>query len=183
MPDEAKFQELLLYIAEKSVSDPDFGATKLNKMLFFCDFLCYAKLGEPLTGVEYQRLTWGPAPRRLRPLQRDLVDRHEAAIVPVSRGYTQYRLIALRSANLSRFSAEEVSLVDTVIEELRGLGAVDVSELSHSWSVAWQAIEDGATIPYDTVFWAPSGETPETAGFAQRVAKEFGLVDDASGSR
>ncbi len=33
-PDDAKFRELLLYVAKKSESDEDFGDTKLHKILF-----------------------------------------------------------------------------------------------------------------------------------------------------
>ena len=39
-----KFRELILYIAQESEGDPNFGATKLNKILFFCDFLGLPRL-------------------------------------------------------------------------------------------------------------------------------------------
>jgi hypothetical protein len=177
-PDEAKLKELVLYIAEKSVSDPDFGATKLDKVLFFCDFLSYARLGAPITGVEYQRLPHGPAPRRLLPLQREMSADKDVVIVPVDRGYSQKRIVPLRSADLSRFTAEEVALIDSVLEMLRGHNAVAVSELSHSWSPAWQAFDDGDVIPYETVFWAAPGALgPESLDNAHRIAKEFDLLD------
>jgi len=36
--DERKFKELILYVADKCSDDPDFGAVKLNKILFYSDF-------------------------------------------------------------------------------------------------------------------------------------------------
>jgi len=45
-----KFRELVLYLSEKSQDDKKFGATKLNKILYFCDFGSYVKLGQPVTG-------------------------------------------------------------------------------------------------------------------------------------
>src|SRR5437660_6974881 len=53
---EVRYKELVLYICQKCATDQKFGATKLNKILYFSDFLAYAELGEPITGFEYQRL-------------------------------------------------------------------------------------------------------------------------------
>jgi len=39
IPNDRKFQELLLYVAARCEGAPTFGATKLNKILFFADFL------------------------------------------------------------------------------------------------------------------------------------------------
>jgi hypothetical protein len=36
--DGQKFKELILYLSDRSGDDADFGSTKLNKLLFFCDF-------------------------------------------------------------------------------------------------------------------------------------------------
>ncbi len=64
-PNEKRFGELLLYISKKCASDPKFGATKLNKILFYSDFLAYAQLGNSITGCEYQKLPHGPVPKRI----------------------------------------------------------------------------------------------------------------------
>lgn len=55
VPDEAKFAELILYIVQKCAADETFDNAKLNHLLFHADFLAYAELGEPITGVEYIR--------------------------------------------------------------------------------------------------------------------------------
>ena len=34
---ERRFRELLLYICEKCATDPKYGTTKLNKILYFSD--------------------------------------------------------------------------------------------------------------------------------------------------
>ena len=67
---DQKFKELILYLAKRSMDDAYFGATKLNKLLFFSDFLAYGQLGSPITGASYQRLKCGPAPREMLPMQR-----------------------------------------------------------------------------------------------------------------
>jgi len=64
--DRSRFKEVLLYIAQSSENDPRFGATKLNKILYFSDFKAFATLGDFITGATYQRLDRGPAPHELR---------------------------------------------------------------------------------------------------------------------
>src|SRR6266498_2034018 len=66
---EERLREMILYICAKCADDPAFGATKLNKILWFSDFLAYFQRGVPITGVAYQRLSRGPAPKRLVPVR------------------------------------------------------------------------------------------------------------------
>lgn len=173
--DEAKLAELMLYVAQKCFDEPDFGAIVLNKILFFSDFISYASSGQAITGVEYQRLQHGPAPRRLLPVRSALVDQGAAVIAPVDRlGQTQHRLVALRRPDLAKFAAEEIALVDEVIDALRGQTATSVSDLSHLWSVAWQVAAMGETIPYSTVFAAAPGPlTPEMLEEGEELAARY----------
>jgi antitoxin SocA-like protein len=66
--DDRKIKELILYLASKSEQDPRFSATKLNKLLFYCDFASYRRWGRAITGHSYQKLQFGPAPKAMLPL-------------------------------------------------------------------------------------------------------------------
>ncbi len=171
-----KFRELMLYIAQKMEDDPAFGATVLNKVLFFSDFLAYRILGEPITGAVYQKLDYGPAPRRLLPEQKRLEDEHRAVVQPRLRGgRTQRRLVALDKPNLDLFKGSEIALVDQVIAALRGHGAVEVSEVSHRASVGWLAVQLHADIPYGTIFFSPpKSATPSQVDRARQLAATYG---------
>nr|MBC8452856.1 DUF4065 domain-containing protein [Chloroflexota bacterium] len=57
-----KFRELLLYVSERSKEDPRYGATKLNKILYYADFGAFRILGAPITGARYRRLHEVPVP-------------------------------------------------------------------------------------------------------------------------
>src|SRR6266480_4421152 len=96
---EVKYRELVLYICQKCATDKKFGATKLNKILYFADFLAYAELGEPITGFEYQREKNGPVPRRLVPIREQMINARELALQPVklANGRVQLRARNLRS--------------------------------------------------------------------------------------
>lgn len=169
-----KFQEMILYVAKESEGDPRFGATKLNKILFYADFSAYRKWGRSISGQEYQKLEWGPAPRHLVPA----VEALEAAgeCVQAQRdvyGHQLKKLIALREPDLSLFSAGEIDLLRDVLDNLRDLNATEVSGLSHEF-LGWQAAGHGETIPYETcLLGRPRELTAEEEEFARAVAAEY----------
>ena len=47
-PDDRKLAEMILLIAKRSEGDPAFGAVKLDKLLFHCDFSAYLTYGTPI---------------------------------------------------------------------------------------------------------------------------------------
>lgn len=146
-----KFRELILYIASQCERHQFFGATKLNKILFYSDFEALRQLGSPITGAEYQALGEGPCPVKLLPVQQQLEARGEVEVV--KRG-KQKRTVALRAPDMSQFSEEELEIVDAVIGDLESLTAKETSLRSHEF-LGWKAaIARGAktVIPYETAF-------------------------------
>jgi hypothetical protein len=167
---ERKLQELMLYVADRSVDDPDFGATKLNKILAACDFEAYAVLGHALTGVPYQKLEHGPAPRRLLPLQQELINAGDAMLLPRQvASYTQRRLVALRDPDLNVFTGPEIALVDRVLDRSRGKNATTLSQISHD-ADGWRAVEIGDDIPYNTAYWSRHDLTTDDIDRARELA-------------
>ncbi len=167
---EGKLKELMLYVADRSVDDPDFGATKLNKILAACDFEAHAVLGSAITGVPYQKLEHGPAPRRLLPLQRELIAAGEAALLPRTvASYTQQRLVALRTPDLTVFTGPEMSLIDGIIGRCRGHSAAELSRASHA-ADGWKTAAIGDDIPYSTAYWSAHGLTSDDIERARELA-------------
>lgn len=172
-----KFRQLVLYIAQKSETDPTFGATKLNKLLFFCDFYAYAKFGRSLTGSEYKRLPMGPAPELIVQTRDALVQLHQARIERRTwHDYPQERLVPLVEPDMHPFSADEIALVDEIIQDLWDLNATATSNLSHEKMVGWQIVQDGEEIPYETVFLSAEPLTDEDIRSGQRLAAERGWL-------
>lgn len=166
--DDLRMAELILHISKKCANDPSFGATKLNKILYFSDFLAFGHSGKAITEGEYQHLDMGPAPKRLVPVRDCLIAKNELRIEPrvTSFGRKQNRTIALREPNLEVFSAEQISLVNDVIDSLSGCSATDVSELSHR-QVGWKMTKNGETIPYNSIFVSDEPLTQAEIRFAQ----------------
>ena len=118
-PNDHKFKELILYIAEKSEGDRTFGATKLNKILFYSDFLAFLELGKAITWHRYQRLE-NRRPRSPCYQCRPKWKKHEeiARVPRVYRGRTQKVTLALAGPDLKVFTAQEIAIVTEVIEAL-----------------------------------------------------------------
>ena len=173
--DAAKFKELIVYIAAKSVDDPTFGAIKLNKILFYADFAAYRLHGAPITGATYRRLNQGPAPKELVEARAELIrdGRLEYEERPYFT-YVQKRLVP-RNGYLAvpeAFSPEERELIDGVIKFFWGKSAREVSEYSHH-EPGWMFTDDREAIPYQTV-WLNSGPIDqETEEFARKVGMEY----------
>jgi len=166
---DARMRELILYVANKCLDDPHFGATKLNKVLFFADFTAYARTGQSITGSAYQRLPNGPAPKRLVPVRKSMVAARELYLKPQAVfDHLQHRLIPTREPQLDVFTAAQIALVDEVIQALDQMTASQLSDLSHG--APWKAAQLGGLIPYQAVFLddrvASESEIAETHALA-----------------
>ncbi len=171
---EDRFRELILYLAAKSEGDRHFGSTKLNKLLFFCDFRAYRFFGNSISGQAYQKLQYGPCPRGIVPVIEKMVAEGECVVHERDHmGYPQKRLLASRDPDLSVFTPAEVDLINQVVEDLWWADAKTVSELSHEF-IGWRAAEIHEEIPYETVFVdEPRPLTREEEAHAQEAIDEY----------
>lgn len=159
---DAKFRELVLFISERSQGDTAFGITKLNKLLFFSDFIAYRAFGESITGARYQKLDWGPAPRPLVPMLERLEQQGDITTVKTNYfGRVQDRVVPKRPPVLDRFSAREIDLVAQIIDGLWGSNANEVSGIAHKF-VGWRAANMHEDIPYETILIANRPEVTES---------------------
>jgi len=171
-PDVRKLAELILYIAQRSEDDERFGAVKLNKILFYSDFLAYALEGTSITNHPYRRLPRGPAPKYFLQVREKMEERGDLAIQ--RRRYfdrEQERPIALREPDLEGFTGSEIAIVDDVIDRLWDKDATEASELSHRFK-GWELAEDGEDIPYETVFVNTRPLTDSEKEYGRKLAAE-----------
>jgi len=150
--DRHRFKDLLLYGSSRLADDPTFGETKLNKFLFYCDFVAYRRLGTPITGAEYQKNLYGPTARLYPVLRDELRAGGQLDIeVRVVGGRDQGVVIPLVLPDMpTRFRSDEIEIIDGVAEDLRGRTNKQVSDESHEREAGWRAKEFGETIPYSS---------------------------------
>lgn len=147
-PNDEKFRELVLFIAERSEKDPRFGAIKLNKLLFYCDFLAYVKLGRPITGQEYFALKQGPAPKYGTRIREQMAAAREIATQQKeTTSGIQIRTVALRKANVKVFDSQEVALITDVLQTYRASSGSELTEKTHRFT-GWYLAKEREDIPY-----------------------------------
>jgi uncharacterized phage-associated protein len=172
----ARLRELILYISEKSRHDIKFSATKLNKILYYSDFVSFKTYGQPVTGAQYMRLEYGPVPTHLKPLRQEMVEQGD--IVIEKREYwtrTQDVVKPLRRANITIFSAQEIALVDGIIDELWEFDANEVSARSHKR--AWKVTNYRDAIPYEAIFLSDEPLSEDDMEWAYGAAINAGWAD------
>jgi hypothetical protein len=140
--EDAKMKELLLYVAQECEKDENFGAVKLNKILFYADFLSYLKRGKSITGQEYFALDEGPAPKRLLPLRKELQDEEKIAIKRVDRfglPRPQERVVVLKPVTSFRnLSADDLTIASSIIKMLWSMTGRQASDMSHQFK-GWKS--------------------------------------------
>ncbi len=154
-----KFRALMLYVAHKSREDPWFGAVKLNKILYYCDFQAFARLYRPITGATYMKLSEGPAPNELLRERQALVDEGlaELKLEKVFR-YVQHRLVPVsKDDQFSHlFDDDELEIIEDTLRFLKPMTGKEASDMSHR-EVGWILARKGGSIPYETVWVMPKG--------------------------
>lgn len=142
-----RLKNLLLYILGKM---GDTFQTKMNKVLFYIDFLSYRERGMAISGLTYNAIDFGPVPHRW-----DRVYSTFDEVVPQPKlvhEQESLELTATAEADMSRFSDQELEVIDTVCTKMKALSAHDISELSHS-EPAWKNhLHHSETIPFSEAF-------------------------------
>ena len=143
----ARLKNLLLYVIEQM---GEVFQTKMNKVLFYIDFLSYRESGMAISGLAYNAIDFGPVPQRW-----DRVYSAFDEIVPEPRLVHEQESTALTAsanADMSCFTEQEREIIDTVCAKMKGLSAHDISELSHK-EPAWQKhLQKEGTIPFEEAF-------------------------------
>ena len=178
MNPEARLVELILYIADKCLEDLDSNLTRLNKILFWADFRSFATYGKPITGSAYKALKFGPAPAGLDDIRKGMKKRKELLVRRVPKfSYRRTLLIPRRAANLDLFKAQDIAVLDQVIEEMWGMSARDASLQSHgiAWEIAranWAETGEDR-IPYEAALISDEPVTEEEEARARELNEKF----------
>jgi hypothetical protein len=171
--DKPKFKRLVHYIIWKVGKHDWFGATKLNKVLWFVDARAYMLTGHPVTGETYTRGEFGPVPKHIIPVQTEL--EREGAIRVTKEGKLT-RFVALTPARPDWFSAAELQSINRWINHIdKDHTANSISEETHDY--AWEIAKMGEELPLFAYRVARIKEpSEEDMKRLKARAKELGLI-------
>ena len=140
-------KNVLLYILSKC---GEVFYTKMNKLLFYSDFLSYRRHGVAMTGLSYRALTYGPVPEKW-----DNVYSQFDEIIHESRFYGDKEgcvLLAGAAPDLDSLSPEDLNVLDEVCSRFAECNSVDMTEISHKEQAWLENVDGHKRIPFDAAF-------------------------------
>jgi len=146
--DLEKLKNMILYLVKRL---DGVLKTKLNKLLWYCDFLHFKETSVSITGAQYVRLPYGPVPdnyeRIIGVMQPELLDKGEVDF-DTEKGIVGERFIALVEPDKSIFSEEEIQVMNFVADTFRDYTSTDIKNKSHQ-ETAYKKCKDGDIISYE----------------------------------
>lgn len=173
-----RLRQLILYVARRCEAAKRFGGIKLNKILWKSDFDSFAMRQIPVTGRRYQREKFGPVPREMLPLHREM---HQKGLIKIElvdfgEDVVEHRTVALAMPDLELFTTDDLGFVNGAIQYYWNLTGMETSDDSHG--VAWQTRANGDPMPYELAFLSDSILGPKQRLQTKRLMSERGWVSD-----
>jgi hypothetical protein len=142
--DRVKFKRLVHHVVWKTGGREDFGAVELNKVLWFSEARHFMLHGKPITGAVYIRDKFGPVPKAMMLVRKELEDEKAIHVWEDRRDdHPQTRFEALDPPDISDFSKDERQAVDWCIEHSAKKNAAQATS-DRSWEIA----ATGEEIPF-----------------------------------
>ncbi len=146
-PDLDKVKNCILYFLHKF--DGVFE-TKLNKLLFYSDFLSFKNYGVGISGLSYRAIDFGPVPQQYSTIYEN-IGNIDAEIVPFPHG-TGKRLTPVENIDMSIFKEREIEIFEQVFAHFKNYNAVEISEASHKEAAWIESHDKKSLIRYDYGF-------------------------------
>lgn len=125
--------------------------TKMNKLLFYADFLSYKRHGIGISGLRYVAIQYGPVPVRWDVIYGS-IDEVNSEIVAFPSGNSGVNLCSDAKPDMSIFSKEEISILDYVLEKFRNLKSNELSVISHQEDAWKKYVNKRMLIDYSEAF-------------------------------
>lgn len=139
-PDFEKFTEMVVFFSEQIQP----FKTKMNKLLFYADFLMFKQSCFSISGVRYRAIDMGPVPNNFQSIFEYLANNEYIDIfyTQFPQGYTgeQFKARKERPFNQELFSETEMTVLNKVAEVFKSSTTNDIIETSHLEN-AWKENE------------------------------------------
>ena len=151
-PSLEKFTEMVVYFSEQMQP----FKTKMNKLLFYADFLMFKQSCFSISGVRYNAIDMGPVPNNFQSIFEYLANNDEIDVfyTQFDQGYTGERFVPRkdRPFNSGWFSESELQVLSKVTAAFKSTSTTEMIELSHL-EEAWKKNEKNKqTISYEYAF-------------------------------
>lgn len=146
--DARKLQAMVCYLV--AAEGGSVCPTKLNKEMFYADFLHFRRHSHSISGLQYRAIQFGPVPEHFDTIYDNIAGITKESVITLDNESIRLRLT--EECDSSSLSAEEIATLAHVSRLLRPMRTAEVVELSHAES-AWQNYEQQhAFIPYNEAY-------------------------------
>ncbi|MBO5467177.1 MAG: DUF4065 domain-containing protein [Prevotella sp.] len=142
-----RLKNIMLYILNKC---DDVWCTKMNKLLFYTDFLSYRERGMAMTGLSYRAIDFGPVPERWDRVYSEFPEvRQELRQVGDFVGSV---LIASEESDYSMFTDAELKVLDSICTHFGKMSSREISRISHDEDAWINHHDKHEHIPFDDAY-------------------------------
>lgn len=115
-----------------ATSKIDLFKTKVNKLLFYSDFLNYQRYGSSMFGITYKAIPFGPVPVEYEKIFKHLYDEDIIDIeqVRIDHNYAE-KFIPHLPFNQELFNPIELRVLQDVVNKFKGKNTTEVVDISH----------------------------------------------------
>ena len=143
----SRLKNLLLYVLNQM---GETFQTKMNKVLFYIDFLSFRERGMAISGLAYQAIEFGPVPQRWDRVYSAFDEVQEQ--LRLVQGQECMSLLAGCEADMSGFSEAEMAVIDEVCGKMKKMTSRAATKMSHDEPVWNDHVGKAETIPFSEAF-------------------------------
>lgn len=151
-PNLEKFTEMVVYFSEMLAP----FKTKMNKLLFYADFLMFKESCFSISGMRYKAIDIGPVPNNYQSIFEYVSNRGEVEIHTTSfaNGFTgeQFKAKKGRKFEADLFTVRELATLNSVANAFEETSTNAIIELSHLEEAWVKNIHEKGTISYKYAF-------------------------------
>lgn len=151
-PNFEKFTEMVVFFSEQI--EP--FKTKMNKLLFYADFLMFKQSCFSISGVRYRAIDMGPVPNNFQSIFEYLANNDYIDIyyTQFPQGYTgeQFKARKERPFNQKLFSETEMTVLNRVAEVFKASTTNNIIETSHLEDAWKENVKEKNVISYKFAF-------------------------------
>jgi len=133
-PDINKFAEMVVFFTKELQP----WKTKLNKLLFYADFLSFKHSGFSISGMQYRAISMGPVPVNFNSIFEYLSNNRDVEVLYTGfpDGNIGEQFMPIRKFNPDVFTKRENSMLEAIAERFKNLSTNEIIALSHQ-EKAW----------------------------------------------
>jgi len=151
-PNLGKLTEMVVYFSERTKP----FKTKMNKLLFYADFLMFRQSCFSISGVRYRAINMGPVPTNFQSIFEYLSNQGAIDIYTTEfpEGYTgeQFKARKDRPFDSKLFTENELNILDCVAKTFKSASTHNIIESSHSEEAWIKNEKNKGLISYEYAF-------------------------------